>query len=156
MIEYFEKIRFDGQILEEGMKVQDLKNPTGQPIRIQTIRWKDSGVTRSYSGSIGLLAAFTQDRAYVAVLEAMDSTWSSSRLIILNAAASLRFEVPNQMPHQNALIPCRFMAVYTSPEIGEDEFKVAAQPSTGYPFATERTLTISATTGLITNVKELR
>ncbi len=156
MILDFEKVRFDGQILKEGMSVRDLQNPTGQPVRIQTIRWTSEGAVRSYSGALGLLAEMTPNREYVAVLEALDTSWSSARLFVLASNGSTHREIPNRIPHSDDWVPCRFMAVYASPRPESTAFQAAAHPFTGYAFATDRGVDIDAATGAILDVTQLR
>ncbi len=151
-----EKVRFDGQVLKEGMSVRDLDNPTGQPVRVRTVQWKQDGTTHSYTAPLGLLAFMTKDRQYVAILEALDESWLPSKLLILNADGSLRMEVQSDLLIDGRLAHFHFMAVYSSPRPGGSVIRIAAKPDSGYRFATDRGIDLDVESGEILGAVEIR
>lgn len=155
-ISSFEQVRFDGQVLKEGMTVRDLQNPTGKPIRIQTIRWLEGEDVHTYTGHFGILAQYTPSRQYIAVLEAPAESWYPSRLLILNANGTVSLEFPNQILVNDRMESCHVIAVYSSPCPGLNTIRVAVTRHSGYPFALDRAVDIDAENGKILDVVEIR
>jgi hypothetical protein len=94
-IRNFQKVRRDGQVIDEQMTVAQIV-ALGAPQKVTTVQWEYGGhpvVRRSHHG---MLSKVLSGGDFVAILEGPDDSDSRSALFVLNADGSLRLNVPNE------------------------------------------------------------
>ena len=94
-IQNFQKIRRDGKVIYESMKVKDLIALGWQPDIIVELQWSFGSKLISLTSKYGFSAKVVPGREFVAIMEDIDQSTRVCSMYIVNSDGSRRFEISN-------------------------------------------------------------
>jgi hypothetical protein len=94
MISQVLEMREDGKAITEGMTSEDIWGKFGGVSRTIGVQWEHAGETHKLENPNGLWVWVLPQRDGIAINDADDPSGKYTKLRVLNANGSLRFEVP--------------------------------------------------------------
>jgi hypothetical protein len=94
MISQVLALREDGKTIPEGMSSEDIWSKLGGVSRTVGVQWEHAGETHELMNPNGLWVWVLPNRDGIAINDADDSSGKYTKLRVLNANGTLRFEVP--------------------------------------------------------------
>ena len=151
-IRNFQKIRRDGQVIDEQMTTAQIF-ALGTPQKVTTVQWEYGGHPVVRRSQHGMLSKVLSGRDLVVILEGLDDSDSRSTLFVLNADGSLRLNVPNEQTINGKKERGEFRWFESARKSGVNWFGIVFEPAGRNGMFQ---LDIDGTTGRVVDVYPIR